>query len=1136
MSEGQWRISILGELQARYEQRMLHHLSMRRAGALLACLVWRAPQPVSREELLALLWPEDPADSARNRLRVLLNALRGQLETADGGAAPLLAAERHTVQLVPTAFTSDYHDFLSALQAAKTAADPGESAAELERALALYRGEFLTGFYDEWILAERTQIAELRYRALRDLTQRLIVLEAMEPALEYARQAVEAEPLDEEAHYDLMRLYASLGQPSAALRQYEQLQRLLQDTMQAPPAERIQQLATRIRTMPGPGVEAASRLIRPAARRDAAPAHSATPPGRNLPPRLTRFFGREPELMRLRALLAPGGDVRLVSLLGPGGAGKTRLAIEAAEQLQAAYEGRVYFVPLAEIAEPNRIGIMLANALRLPPAPGLDPQSQALAVLDQAPTLLVLDNLEQLLPEAALQIEHLLLEAAPLRCLITSRRSVGIGGEQEIPLEPLPQPCLDNSPEEMLACPGVALFVDRVQAIRSEFRLTSHNAADVAQLCRALEGLPLAIELAAARARVMSLGEMRGQADHLLNWLVDARGGKSTRHRSLRATLEWSYRLLTLEERRCFNALSLFAGGFTARAAGAVGLGHVEETQAALGMLEQLCAASLLRVIETEGGVTRFNMFETLREFGRERLVETGQETETCRRHLAYFAVTLWEQEQQPSARWTAEMAALISVEDDNMRQALEFGMRADVDSAEQEMALNLADRLAGYWELRGRWGEGRAYLSRAVLLPVSVGDDATRARVRRSAGLLAALMGDYEEARQLSLEGLKLARNAGDPAGIAGCLCNLGHIAHYQDDYNVALEHFRDALTLYQQAQNWPEVGACLISLGNTAFFLSDHNQAKDDLLEALTIYRHIADRSGAASALQRLGNVCRNQGYVEEAQTYLTEALAIFRDLHHQQGIAMCLHDLGLVARLQQDVALQQTRLIEALHIFASIGFQRGVNSCRLYLGEAAESRGDLVGARSLLSQVAESCRLHGERRNLAASLLIMGAIALTESRYDEARALLNEAEQTQQEIGNTAGIANCYVMLGRLALAQGDLAEAISRFSRALEIYRDTGVLPNILGMLERIADLAARRRQTGLAVRLLAAVSKLGRQIGLPQPDRSEQNQDLIALLGSELGPSAFATAWSEGEALNLAAAVSEALQFTAFVSL
>jgi predicted ATPase/DNA-binding SARP family transcriptional activator/Tfp pilus assembly protein PilF len=1127
MTEASWRISLLGTMEAYSDLRTLHHLSMRRIGALLACLVMRAPHPVPREELLDLLWPTESANVARNRLRVLLSSLRQHLEPDGAAPGSVLRAERSAISLSPTAFTSDYHDFLHALREAGTADNAADAIACLEHAIAVYRGELLPGFYDEWILAERSQLADRYCQALRAIVRRLMQNGEPERALEYARQSVAAEPLDEEAHCDLMRIYQAIGQPSAGLRQYHQLKGLLWKEMQAEPSKGASQLAAQIESDVGHGTVKVKRHLRPVTLRASEQAEGSQKKSGTLPSRLNRFFGRTQEIAHLGELLSPSGSTRLVNLLGPGGTGKTRLAIEAAEQLIDAYEGRVYFAALAEIADPNHIGSAIAKALRLPPAPGLDPLSQSIAVLNQAPTLLVLDNLEQLLPDAGFLIEHVLLQAPPLRCLLTSRLSAGVEGEQEITLEPLPAPPVGAGIEEVSCCAGVALFVDRVRSVRSDFALTPANIEDVVELCRALDGLPLAIELAAARTRVMTPAEMRHQTGKLLNWLVDVRGGKTARHKSLRATLEWSYRLLTLEERRFFGALSVFVGGFSAEAAGRVALGEQTELRDTASLLERLRAASLLNIVQTEAATTRFGMLETLREFGLERLSEIGTEAEVRGRHLAYYTEIL-SQQGEPPLPWNPRAMARVATEDGNLREALEFGLGADATEEQAHLALNLAINMSGYWDVQGRWSEGLAYLRRAARLQAAEERPGAKVALLRSAGALAILLGDYEEARSLSEEGLARAQTNADAPGIAGCLSNLGSVAFNGDNYSGARDRFEQAMQLYKQVEDATNVAACLIGLGNVAFYLGDHGEAQDRFQKALSSYRQSGDQNGVASALLKLGNVRRNQSFFADGGVHFKEAMEIYQAAGHRQGVAACLHDLGLVAINQGDYEEARMLFERAREAFQEIGSRRGVNACLFNLAGVAQGQRDYAGAVSHYKELLETYRRIGDRRNLAACLVSLGDAALHQGRSADARPRYEEALQLEQEIGSRGGIANCLAGLGRLALEEHDALEARTRLAESLRIYFSMGVRAGVLDVLEALAQLAQWNKQSSLAARIAGAASALRKKIGFTRIILPRWNETLAAI-GSALGEEAFAAAWRQGESLPMEDAVREALE-------
>jgi len=1104
-------------------------------GALLACLVMRAPHPVPREELLELLWPEEPPGITRNRLSVLLNSLKQHLGPIDLPCVPLLAIERSTIAVIAPHFTSDYHDFQAVLDAARGAASVPERIASLEKAVLLTRGELLAGFYDTWILSERARLDAMRLQALRDLVYAFLEKGDPAGAIEYARQAVAADALNEEAHYDLIAIYRQMGQPSAALRQFGQLERVLAEKLQARPSPKTSALAQQIEADLGHGWEPAARPLRPMTiRANERPRICADGPER-LPARLTRFFGREAEIVKLCDLLDRVSSARLVTLLGPGGTGKTRLALETADRLMERYDGHVHFVPLAEINDIQSLGAALTKSLHLPPSPEHDSFAQTLIVLNAAPSLLILDNLEHLLPEAGPVIERLLQEAAGTHCLLTSRIPAGVQGEQEIALAPLPLPTASRSVKVLSVCPGIALFVDRARLVRSDFTLSDQNAEDVVQVCRALDGLPLAIELAAARSRVMTPAEMRTQTRQILPLLVDVQGGKTVRHRSLRSTIEWSYRLLPLEAQCCFNALCVCTGGFTSEAAGRIAFASGADHAAVLGMLEQLRATSFLTLTDTGEETTRFGILETLREFGLEHLARSDQERDVRQRHLAYYADRL-QAATAPStdAHEAGGSAALtwLAREEDNLRGALEFGLQAGVGERETLLALGLAVRLSDYWEKQGRWAEGQSTLQRALALPETAQHPTLQVDALRAAGLFANLQGHGEQARLSSEQGLARAREVGYSFGIAGCLANLGSVAFAQDDYAGARDHFEQALLVYRHTGSQAESAACLSALGNVAFFGGDQEAAAEHFHEALGTYRQLQDRSGAASALLRLGNLKRNQNRFAEAHAYLEEAMELFRSTGHRHGMANCLHSLGLAAFFQGRTAEAEALYREARQIFQEIGHRRGVGLSLSSLGNVAQVQGDYPAALRYYSQAMPIYEALADRRDTAACLFELGNIALEKADWAEAGERYRAAFALEQQIESRGGIANCLGALGRLALEQNLLVEAAGRLDEALHIYREMSIPAGVADILQAVAHLAYRQGRIVLGVQLVGAAEALRRRIGFIRVLCPVRWQVVLTAMRAALPPEAFDLAYRQGEALTVEEAVAIARQLTA----
>ena len=976
MHQDPWRICLLGRLQVQSGQTKLTHLAMRRAGALLSCLVVRAPHPVPREELLALLWPEEPSDTARNRLRVLLSSLRRSLVPADAASACVLAIERHAVRLVSTAFTSDYHDFLEALRAARTA-DAIEAIPLLEKAISLYQGELLVGFYDEWILTERRRMAERRYQALRDLVQRLTQSGRPENAIEYARQAVAAEPMDEEAHCDLMRLYDALKQPSAGLRQYEQLKRLLQEELRAQPSEQTRRLAAQIEANLGHGMAQTRRSVRPMGLRASEQAADAPQLPETLPLRLTRFFGREQEIVTLRRILLPNGTPRLVTLLGLGGIGKTRLAIETAEQLKADYAGRVFYVSLAELCDPRLIPSAIADALRIRRSPLMAALDQVVSVLTTQPSLLILDNVEQLLRnnlpisgldegDARAVVQTLLRRVSDLTCLLTSRQPLEVEGEVQFPVPPLPIPTeprvrqgeFDQLEKHSFSAdslssrqsPSVQMFVDRAQCVRPDFQLTPHNIGSLVALCARLEGFPLAIELAAAWAQTFTPAQM---VSSLISGklLVSRRKDRPERHRSLRAAITWSFQLLTPELQRFFTRLSVFVGDWSLEAAA-----EICEEVSAEEALSELRARSMI-LAEEAGDAMRYRLLETLRQYAADQLRVEDREA-LARRH-ALFYLRLAEQEeadQSTSGLLSQEWMDRLRAEQDNLRAALEWGQS-------QEIGLRLVSALWHFWECSGEATEGRLWLANA-LSRAEGADKKVCARALYGAGVLAWIQGDYIAARALYGESLKVSRELEHKGGIAASLNYLGLLAKDQCDYASVHSLYAECLEIYRELGNRTGIAASLINLGLVAKDQGDYASARALTEESLGIFRELGNRTGIAASLNNLGLVTLHQDNYVSARALLEESREIYRKLGNSVGIAASLNNLGLLAKDQGDYASAQALYVESLGIFrkliarryiaisferlASLVLKKGSTECAARLWGAASTLRAAMGFR--------------------------------------------------------------------------------------------------------------------------------------------------------------------------------------------
>jgi len=646
----------------------------------------------------------------------------------------------------------------------------------------------------------------------------------------------------------------------------------------------------------------------------------------HLPLQFTRFFGRKEEIERLEEWLAVRGE-RLVTLSGPGGSGKTRLALEVAKRLVQVFEGAVWFVPLADLSDPRLIGDAVVGALGIPRSPQMEPLEQVVALLSQQPSLLVLDNFEHLIyhrdtedteknkdylrasvvqPEGA-QMVRMLLEKVPnLTCLITSRQRLDLDGEREFAVSPLPTPKGEEPVEAVAGYPSIQFFVDRAQGVAADFQVTAGNAASLTAICCKLEGVPLALELAAAKVKAVGLSQMLHQLERRLDFLVRrSRDRGAERHQSLRAAIDWSYRLLAPEVQWFFCQLSVFRGGWDLEAAE-----RVCEEPSALEHLSELVGHSLVLTEETDLGM-RYRMLEMIREYGREQLA-SKERVALGRRHARYY-MDLAE-EAEPQLRGPEQKAWLhrLEMEHDNLRAALAWSL-----DRETETGGRLACALCWFWNVRGYLMEGRRWLEQALSKGQGVQAE-LKAKALSGAGILAYRQGDYKSACVCYEESLALFRQIENKAGIAMSLHNLGLVAHEQRNYALAQSLIQKSLTIYREINDRWGLARSLSNLGNVMLDQEHHDLACSLFEESLMIQRELGDSRGISMSLHGLGLMAWSQGNYGSAGSLLQESLAMKRELGDKGGIALSLYYLGNVNLDQGNYDLARLYYGESLTLF--------------------------------------------------------------------------------------------------------------------------------------------------------------------------------------------------------------------------
>jgi len=671
----------------------------------------------------------------------------------------------------------------------------------------------------------------------------------------------------------------------------------------------------------------------------------------NLPVQLTSFVGREKELEEIKKLIESS---RLVTLTGAGGSGKTRLALEVAAEMVGNFHSGVFFIALAPITDSGLVISTIAQALGITETAGLSILENLMEYLQSKSLLLMLDNFEQVI-SAAPQVAELLATCGELKILVTSREGLRINGEREYPVPSLALPDLRQLPslESLSQYAAVELFVQRAQAVKPDFNITAETAQSVAEICTQLDGLPLAIELAAARIKVLSPHVIHARLEHRLEFLTGGARDLPVRQQALRSAIAWSYDLLDENEQELFRQLSVFVDGCTVDAVEAVVGDHMDR----VSLLDQsgsLVDKSLLLEVEGKDGEPRFVLLETLREFGLEQLEASGKGGAIRDRHANFF-LALAEQaeaslESSEQVRWMDRMRQ----EHDNLRAALEWSKTAE---GAGELCLKLAGALGYFWEMCGYFSEGRERLSAILSMQIAQGRTTARAKLLARAAELSYRQSDYPATHVLAQESLEIYREMGDMQGVASMLIKLGNAATERGSYASASRFLEEALMIWREQKDKHGTARALISLGFSALRSGDFHLANVQLEEALSLSREQGDTRSMGFELSGLGEAALRLGDYARARQLMEESLELRRQLGNKWGVGVSLGMLGWVAMRERDWERAIARLGESLEVRQEIGDKGGSAWCLERLAGVAMAQGQaekavrLFGAATVL-----------------------------------------------------------------------------------------------------------------------------------------------------------------------------------------
>jgi predicted ATPase/DNA-binding SARP family transcriptional activator/DNA-binding CsgD family transcriptional regulator len=972
------RVRLLGDFQVSVGDLPVTGASWgrRKAQSLVKLLALAPRHRLHREQLIESLWPDQDPDAAGRNLRVNLHAARRALASADDADQTFLTIVGEEVVLqapVPL--------WIDAIEFERTAGEALRTGdVELYRAaLDLYGGDLLPADrYEDWTIGRRERLRDIYLKLLSGYADELEQVGDVPALLDTLERILAADPTDEPSAARLMRVYARTGQRHRALRLFRNLRDALQRELDALPDDETKRVYGEI-------------LARFERHHQAADVDDQIPRS-NLPAALTSFIGREEDI---RQTIASIEESRLVTLTGVGGCGKTRLATAIGYELVGRFSDGVWFVDLSPLGSAETIPAAIAGAMCLKLDASVDERTALVEMLTARDALLIIDNCEHLIAPCAALVNQLLQSCPTLHVLATSREPLRVPGELNFRVPALDLPLeLAVTMDTIAPLSAVRLFMERTRQVQPAFELTPDNAPVVAEICRRLDGLPLAIELAAARVALFPVEQLAALLSDPLRLLTSGVRTAAPRQQTLRATLDWSFGLLDDAEQRLLIRLSVFAGGWTLEAAEEVSAGDGVERDDVLSLLAQLVDKSL---VEVRAGTreARYRLLETIRQFASEQLA-SGREALLHKHHARYFLDLAEKAHPELIGERQTEWLERLEQEHDNFRQALSWATGHE----HVEVEVRLCAALWRYWYFHGHLFEAERWLTAAIARAQasSVGDH-LRGQLLQGAGVVAWNRGELELAADLNRQALALFREAGDLSLVSATLHTLGIIADWQHDYLDATRRYEESLRMREEIQDSLGIATSLQALGNVAREQRDLDRASALHERSLALLREMGNTRGIAFALSSLGVVAIDRGDYVRAEAFSAESLELFRELGDKAQCAITLNNIGYAAVHQGNSRRAAGLQAECLRLAQGIGDMRAMAHGFEGLATALAAPGG--GA----DDARQAARLYGASEALRETLglplpeadqalnersLTAACAALGEAAFDEARAV--------------------------------------------------------------------------------------------------------------------------------------------------
>jgi predicted ATPase/DNA-binding SARP family transcriptional activator len=1122
---------VLGPIEV-FEGRRLIEVGPRMPRAILAILLLNANRVVSLERLIDLLWDDEPPGTARGSVQAYVSNLRRVLEPNRPARSPpqVLITQPPGYLLRVPADAIDAVRFEALVSEGRNLLAEGrpQPAGEtLRRALNLWRGApFADLAFERFLQPEIVRLGELHATATEAAVEAELALGRHASVVADLERLVTAEPLREQRWGLLALALYRCGRQAEGLRVLAEARGTLNEELGLDPGPALRQLEDEILNQ-APSLDwrppAEERPPQTAATATTATAAPSAPPS-NVPTELTSFVGRQDELSAVEALV---GSCRLVTLTGPGGVGKTRLAVEAARRVADSFRDGVWLVELAPLTDDGLLAATVLGALRLTEEPGVAPVDSLVARLVTSQMLIVLDNCEHLTAACAVLAGRLLRVCPDVRILATSREPLGVTGERvwAVPALALPDGGPATSADSLRAVDSARLFLERAAAVSPGCVLDERSAEAVAEICRQLDGLPLAIELAAARTRSLSPREIADRLEDRFRFLVGRDPSAPARHRTLRAAVDWSYEALDPARQRLFCRLSVFAGGFTLEAAEAVCGDGLDVLDTTTDLVDRSLVA-----LDRSSPRSRYRLLETLRQFAAERLEESGDRSRWRDRHLDWATKLAEEAGSGLDATDQVSWLGVLDEEDANLRVALDWALTSP--ARKTEAGLRLAAALWRFWEIRSRYDEGRRWL----LSLLDVSDDAAaalRAKAMNAAAILALRAHDYATASELYDSSLDIRRDLGDHRGMASALLGLGNVFFQQGKLDRARGCFQETLSIGQALGERRLIAASLGNLASTyqrAYMMGtddpgvlSHARALHE--ESADLWREVGDDYARTRVLEDLAIIAMTMGDDVAARSLVEERMATSRELGDRHGIGSSLQQLAQLALRSGDDTEAITLYEEALKIARELGDVPELVRVLYQMADARCIRGDDHRARRLYEEALRIARQLPDRTLTLLPLIGIGALAIAAGdldgarrRFDEVGAIARETQRPRDRMFWLAWSAALAHAEGRSSEAEALAVDALGaapprKPSRAHAVAYDV------------LAELALRAGDAARAARLTGAADAF-----LPKEDRfarlrrAERFQQTVATLREALGDLEFDALRAEGQRLSVSDAV------------